>query len=256
MDLKGIGLTDNTLDAIFFPNLHLSLVFQLTMPRKVTYKRHLPLVDATLTENSKDTTKSEGENVNHDVLESILKAARNCDQENRLKLSLLLAPAKPAGKDDPQHQPGPRSTRGLGYPLYFRLAVTDIYRFMHKLNKKVTVHNFYKYMDVNVGRGVIAQWDAEYDRIKFDVQHGRGSKCKLSEAVDDIVLDYVNKAVALWLKIMREEGLSVKGRQFGQTAKEVYHCLTESCSVEFHRWVFVFLCFIYDNTSWLHDRTC
>ncbi|KAG0359920.1 hypothetical protein BGX24_005679 [Mortierella sp. AD032] len=87
-------------------------------------------------------------------------------------------------------------------------------------NPRITAYNIHRFLDMDVDRNAVAKWERDYDKIKFDVQHGRGSKCKLSSSEDDVVLHYVNESVFQWLKKMREEGSPVSGRQFSNSAKD------------------------------------
>ncbi|KAG0274476.1 hypothetical protein BGZ95_009733 [Linnemannia exigua] len=57
---------------------------------------------------------------------------------------------------------------------------------------------------MDIDRNAVAKCERDYDKIKFDVQHGPGSRCKLSSSEDDVVLHYVNESVFQWLKKMRQ----------------------------------------------------
>ncbi|KAG0247077.1 hypothetical protein DFQ27_002584, partial [Actinomortierella ambigua] len=83
---------------------------------------------------------------------------------------------------DKQQEPGQqqqsgqqlvKKSRGSGHTLAFRMAVVDICRFANNCNPNVTMYNFHKYCDVDVGRNSVAQWSADYEKIRYDVQHGR-----------------------------------------------------------------------------------
>jgi hypothetical protein len=84
----------------------------------------------------------------------------------------------------------------------------------------------------NIHRDSIRQWDKDYNKIKYDVLHGRGDKCTLSNDPSTLVRYMVDKAVYNWLVEVRKENGIVSGRQLQAAAETIFHVLVDDIAPE------------------------
>lgn len=108
-----------------------------------------------------------------------------------LRYHALLAEARGGNSNDVKHQPqrstGSKGRRGEGYTLRDRMELVEIFRHFSKRTgiAKITACNFGEFVLIPIKRQAIEKWDKSFDKIKFDVVHGRGNKYKLSSIPAD-----------------------------------------------------------------------
>lgn len=134
-------------------------------------------------------------------------------------------------KKQSQKHAGPkrhRGERGGGFTLRHRMELVEIFRDLRKdTNKKVTATNFHQFVHCPVPRKSIKQWDKEFDKIQFDVAHGRGDKCTLSSNPVDLIRYILDKTVQEWLIEVRKSNSVVSGIQLQAAADSVLHILMD-----------------------------
>ncbi|KAG0266718.1 hypothetical protein BGZ95_003009, partial [Linnemannia exigua] len=128
----------------------------------------------------------------------------------RYKARLAEARTETNEDDDRQRQQpvgpkGHRGDRGQGFTLRLRMEMVEIFRhFSKKTDTNVTSNNFGEFMDIPIKRQSIAQWNKDFNKIKFDVAHGRGDKRALSRNPDDLIRHILDKTVFEWLREVRK----------------------------------------------------
>ncbi|KAI1300507.1 hypothetical protein EDD11_006182 [Mortierella claussenii] len=124
------------------------------------------------------------------------------EEAHALRYYALLAEARAGIKVDEDQQPQKsaglkayRGNRGGGHTLRHRMELVEIFRHFSKTDVKVTAGNFHQLMNTPVLRNSIIQWDKDFDKIQFDMAHGRGSKCTLSRSPVDMTPHIMDKTV-------------------------------------------------------------
>ncbi|KAF9586429.1 hypothetical protein BGW38_005211 [Lunasporangiospora selenospora] len=108
------------------------------------------------------------------------------------------------------------------------MELVEIYRYLRqKKDAKVTPSNFHKFVKVDIHRDSILQWDKDFEKIKYDVPHGRGSRCTLSSDQSVLVRFMVGQAVFKWLVEVRKDNRIISGRNLQATADPIFHVLVD-----------------------------
>ncbi|KAF9114130.1 hypothetical protein BGW39_003484, partial [Mortierella sp. 14UC] len=109
-----------------------------------------------------------------------------------------------------------------------RMEMVEMFRhFSKKTDTNVTSNNFGEFMDMPIKRQSIAQWNKDFNKIKFDVAHGRGDKRALSRNPDDLIRHILDKTVFEWLREVRKNNGVVSGLQLQASAGSVLHILLD-----------------------------
>jgi len=156
------------------------------------------------------------------------------EEAQALEYYSLLAKAR-AGIDEqqPQKPAGSKPERGAGYSLRSRMEAVEIFRYLKKTDKKVNASNFHQHVNRPINRMSITQWDKDFDKIKFDVAHGRGNKCTLSKSPVDLIRHIMDKTVYEWLLEVRKNNGVVSGLQLEAAADSVLHILMDDiCDID------------------------
>lgn len=108
------------------------------------------------------------------------------------------------------------------------MELVEMFRhFSKRTDIKVTLNSFGDFMDIPIKRQSITQWNKNFDKIKFDVAHGRGDKCTLSSSPVDLIRHILDKTVHEWpLEVRRSNGV-VSGLQLQAAAETVLHILMD-----------------------------
>ncbi|KAI1287159.1 hypothetical protein EDD11_010484, partial [Mortierella claussenii] len=157
------------------------------------------------------------------------------EEARALRFKALLAEARAAtdetGEDQPQQSVSPkghRGRRGQGHTLEQRMEFVEVFRhFSKKTDMKVTPHSFGKFVNTPIKRQLITQWNKDFDKIKFDVAHGRGGERTLSTTPDDLMRHILDKTVYGWLHEVRKSNGAVSGLQLQAAADSVLHILMD-----------------------------
>lgn len=108
------------------------------------------------------------------------------------------------------------------------MEMVEVFRhFSKKTGTNVTPSNFGEFMDIPINRQSITQWNKDFNKIKFDVAHGRGDKRALSRNPDDLIRHILDKAVFEWLLEVRKNNGIVSGLQLQAAAGSVLHILLD-----------------------------
>ena len=108
------------------------------------------------------------------------------------------------------------------------MELVEIFRYLSKsTDVKITGSNFSNFVHLPIKRQLIIQWNKDFDKIKFDVAHGRGNKCTLSSNPVDLIRYIMDRAVYEWLLDVRKNNGVVSGLQLQNTADSVLHILTD-----------------------------
>ncbi|OAQ32125.1 hypothetical protein K457DRAFT_135455 [Linnemannia elongata AG-77] len=110
-------------------------------------------------------------------------SSSDVEDVQNLRYYALLAQARAGTSQEsqPSQLAGSHKHRGKGFTLRYRMELVEIYRYLRQTKDvKVTSSNFHTFVKADIPRGSIKQWDKDYDKIKYDVLHGRGDKCTLS----------------------------------------------------------------------------
>jgi hypothetical protein len=139
------------------------------------------------------------------------------EEAQAMQYHALLAKARVDTKGiehQPQSLASPKAHRGEGYTPRHRMELVEIFRYLRKnTDIKVNAANFHRFVNIPVSRTSITQWDRSFDRIKFDVDHGRGNKCMLSSSPIDLIRDLLDKTVQEWLLEVRKSNGIASGLQ-------------------------------------------
>lgn len=182
-----------------------------------SYSRRLPLRDIS----------SKGNIISKD------KGAKNLcskatDDEITLCHRALLAEARAGDENLPPQFVDLRKYRGEGFPLWYRMELVEIYRYLRQQkDTKVTPSNFHKFVKIDIHRDSITSWDKDFEKIKYDVAHGRGNKCRLSSDQSTLIRFMVGRAVNQWLVEVRKENGIISGRKLQATADSIFHVLVD-----------------------------
>jgi hypothetical protein len=108
------------------------------------------------------------------------------------------------------------------------MELVEIFRHLRKdTNIKVTAANFHQFVNIPISRKSITQWDKDFDKIKFDVEHGRDNKCTLSSSPVDLIRHLLDKTVQEWLLEVRKSNGIASGIQLQAAANSVLHILMD-----------------------------
>ncbi|KAF8944073.1 hypothetical protein BGZ47_004704 [Haplosporangium gracile] len=136
-----------------------------------------------------------------------------------------------ADEHRPQRPASPKShrgDRGQGYNLRQRMELVEMFHHFSKTtNIKVTPSNFGEFIDIPIKRQSITQWNKDFDRIRFDVAHGRRDKRTISSNPVDLMRHILDKTVYEWLLEVRRNNSVVSGLQLQATAEFVLHTLMD-----------------------------
>ncbi|KAF9177013.1 hypothetical protein BGZ51_009167 [Haplosporangium sp. Z 767] len=78
-----------------------------------------------------------------------------------------------------------------------------------------------------ISRDLITQWDKDFNKVRFDVAHGRGDKRTLTYSPVDLVQYLTDKAVDIWLAEARKENSVVSGIQLQAAADSIFYVLID-----------------------------
>ncbi|KAF9080739.1 hypothetical protein BGX29_005081, partial [Mortierella sp. GBA35] len=92
---------------------------------------------------------------------------------------------------------------------------------------KVTANNFHQLVHIPVKRQSITHWNKDFDKILFDMVHGRGNKCTLSNSPFDLVRHILDKTVQEWLLEVQKSNGVVSGHQLQAAADSALHILID-----------------------------
>ena len=98
------------------------------------------------------------------------------------------------------------------------------------LDMKVTPTTFGEFMDMPIKRQMITQWNKDFDKIKFDVAHGRGDKRTLSSNPADLIRHILDKTAYEWLLEVRKNSGVVSGLQLQAAGDSALHILMDDSS--------------------------
>ena len=108
------------------------------------------------------------------------------------------------------------------------MELVEIFRHLSKkTDVKVTAGNFHQFVHRPVSRKSIIQWGKDFDKIRFDVAHGRGDKCTLSSSPVDLIRHIMDKTVLEWLLEVRKSNGIVSGLQLQVAADSALHILAD-----------------------------
>jgi len=108
------------------------------------------------------------------------------------------------------------------------MELVEIFRYLSKnTDLKVTATNFGKFIHLPLKRQTITQWNKDFEKIQFDVAHGRGNKCTLSKCPADLIRHIVGRTIYEWLLEVRKKNGIISGLQLQAAADSVHHILTD-----------------------------
>ena len=108
------------------------------------------------------------------------------------------------------------------------MGLVEIFRHLkERTDVNVTAINFHQFVRFPVPRHSIKKWDKDFDKIQFNVVHGRGDKCTLSSSPVDLIRHIMDKTVLEWLLEVRKNNGIISGLQLRPAAESVLHILMD-----------------------------
>ncbi|KAF8934962.1 hypothetical protein BGZ47_010114 [Haplosporangium gracile] len=162
-------------------------------------------------------------------------ASVQTEEARALRYKARLSEARIETNEADEHRPhqpaSPKSHRGdigQGYTLRQRMELIEMFRHFSKTtNIEVTPSNFGEFMDIPIKRQSITQWNKDFNKIRFDVAHGRDDKPTISSNPVDLIRHILNKTVYDWLLEVRRNKSVVTDLQLQAAAESVLHILMD-----------------------------